>query len=324
MERRKLGANGPEVSAIGLGCMGMSFLYGTPDDEESAKTLHRAIELGIDFLDTAEVYGFGKNEVLLGEALTNRRDKVLIASKFGFDEKGIGLDGSPENVRRACEASLARLQTDVIDLYYIHRVDPDVPVEETIGAMAELIEAGKVRMLGLCEASPEIIRRAHATHPLTAVQSEYSLWTRNCEAAVLPLCRELGIAYVAYSPLGRGFLTGSFASRDDLDEKDRRLKHPRFHDGNFEKNTALLDPVREIAAARDLTPAQVALAWVLARGNEIIPIPGTKRRTYLEQNAAAVDVTLTGDEIAALEAAFPPDAAAGTRYPEVQMPSLGM
>lgn len=324
MKRRKLGANGPEVSAIGLGCMGMSFLYGTPDDAESTRTLHRAIELGIDFLDTAEVYGFGKNEVLLGEALRGRRDKVLIASKFGFDEKGIGLDGSPENVRRACDASLARLQTDVIDLYYIHRIDPATPLADTIGAMAGLVAAGKVRMIGICEPSPAAIREAHAVHPLTAVQSEYSLWTRNCEADVLPLCRELGIAYVAYSPLGRGFLTGSFASRDDFDAKDRRLKHPRFYEGNIERNVALLDPIREIADARGATPAQVALAWVLSRGEGVIPIPGTKRRKYLDQNAAAVEIGLTDAEIAALEAAFPPDAAAGTRYPEQQMPTLGM
>jgi aryl-alcohol dehydrogenase-like predicted oxidoreductase len=325
MKRRRLGKDGPEVSAIGLGCMGMSMAYGTPDDAESIRTIHRAIEIGVDFLDSAQLYGFGKNEELLGRALTGKRDQVFLVTKFGVDRtRPSGVDSRPEAVKASCDASLARLKTDRIDLFFQHRVDPDVPIEDTIGALVELKAAGKIRYMGLSEASPETLRRAHAVHPITALQSEYSLWTRDCEAEVLPACRALGVGYVAYAPLGRGFLTGTIKSPDDLIEADRRHEHPRFFEDAFNKNLALLDTIEEIAAAKGATPAQVAIAWVLAQGEDIVPIPGTKKVKYLEENAAAVDVALSADELARLDAGFPPGITAGTRYPEGALKLLQM
>jgi aryl-alcohol dehydrogenase-like predicted oxidoreductase len=326
MKHRQLGTAGPRVSAIGLGCSGMSSDYGVPDDVESIATIHRAIERGVNLLDTSDAYAAGRNEQLVARALAGRRDGVLVATKFGNirgpgGERG-GVNGKPDYVPVACEASLARLGIDVIDLYYIHRIDPDVPIEDTVGAMARLIEQGKVRHLGLCEAGPETIRRAHATHPLAAVQMEYSLWTRDAEENILPVLRDLGIALVAYSPLGRGFLTATFRHRDDLIPTDRRHAHPRFQEGNFEQNLELLGPLERLAEQKGWTPAQVALAWVLAQGDDIVPIPGTKRRKYLEQNVAAVELDLTAAEIESLRAAFPPGIAAGLRYPEFQLRKL--
>jgi aryl-alcohol dehydrogenase-like predicted oxidoreductase len=328
MKYRQLGAAGPRVSAIGLGCSGMSADYGVPDDVESAATIHRAIEQGVNMLDTSDAYGAGRNEQLIASAIAGRRDGLIVATKFGNirgpgGERG-GTNGKPDYVPVACEASLKRLGIDVIDLYYVHRIDPDVPIEDTVGAMARLVEQGKVRHLGLCEAGPETIRRAHATHPLCAVQMEYSLWTRDAEERILPALRELGIALVAYSPLGRGFLTATFKRRDDLIPKDRRHAHPRFHEGNFERNVKLLGPIEQLAAAKGWTPGQVALAWVLARGADVVPIPGTKRRSFLEQNIAAVDLGLSTAEIEELSAAFPPGVAAGLRYPEFQLRKLGI
>jgi aryl-alcohol dehydrogenase-like predicted oxidoreductase len=328
MRYRQLGQNGPRVSAIGLGCSGMSSDYGIPDDVESAATIQRAVELGVTLFDTSDAYGAGRNEEVLGRALQGRRDQVLIASKFGNmrgpnGERGI-VNGRPDYVPVACEASLKRLGVDHIDVYYQHRIDPKVPIEETVGAMARLVEQGKVRYLGLCEAGADTIRRAHAVHPLVALQTEYSLWTRDLEAEIIPLLRTLGISLVPYSPLGRGFLTGSFQSRGDLIANDRRHAHPRFQEGNFEQNLALLDPVETIAEAKGCTMAQVALAWVLSRGGDVVPIPGTKRRTYLEENVRAVEIALNDDEIAMLEGAFPPGAAAGPRYPEAQLKTLGI
>ena len=325
---RDLGRTGLRVPAIGLGCSGMSGDYGVPDDAESTATIHRAIELGITLFDTSDAYGAGRNELLVGQAIAGRRQGLIIASKFGNvrgpkGERG-GTNSRPEYVPVACEASLKRLGIDVIDLYYQHRVDPDVPIEETVGAMARLIEAGKVRHLGLCEAGPSTIRRAHAVHPIAALQMEYSLWTRDAERQIIPLLRELGMGLVAYSPLGRGFLTGSFRSRDDLIATDRRHAHPRFQEGNFEKNLDLLVPIRTIASKTGCTPAQIALAWVLAQGEDIIPIPGTKHRTYLEENVAALGVSLSETELGALHSRFPPDAAAGLRYPEFQLAKLGI
>jgi aryl-alcohol dehydrogenase-like predicted oxidoreductase len=327
MHQRQLGQNF-RVSAIGLGCSGMSADYGVPDDVESIATIHRAAELGITLLDTSDAYAAGVNEQLVGQAIKGRRDQFSIATKFGNirgpgGQRG-GVNGKPDYVPVACEASLKRIGIEVIDLYYIHRIDPNVPIEDTIGAMARLVEQGKVRHLGLCEAGATTIRRAHKTHPLTAVETEYSLWTRDIEADILPTLRELGIGLVAYSPLGRGFLTGSFAARSDLIESDRRHAHPRFQEGNFEKNLGLLGPVKAIADARGCTMAQVALAWLLAQGDDIVPIPGTKRRKYLEQNAAAVDLPLSKAEVASLAQAFPPQAAAGLRYPEFQLKMLGI
>jgi aryl-alcohol dehydrogenase-like predicted oxidoreductase len=327
MKHRKLG-NGPRVSAIGLGCSGMSGDYGVLDDVESVKTVHRAIELGVNMLDTSDAYGAGKNETLLAGAIKGRRDGLIVASKFGNirgpgGQRG-GTNGKPEYVPVACEASLKRLEIDVIDLYYVHRIDPDVPIEDTVGAMARLVEQGKVRHLGLCEAGPDTIRRAHKVHPLAAVQMEYSLWTRDAEEKILPVLRELGIALVAYSPLGRGFLTGTFKARADLIEKDRRHAHPRFQEGNFEQNLSLLGPIERLAQDKGWAPAQVALTWLLAQGDDIVPIPGTKRRKWLEQNVAAVDFSLSADELAMLSAAFPPGAAAGLRYPEFQLVKLGI
>jgi aryl-alcohol dehydrogenase-like predicted oxidoreductase len=320
MERRKLGTQGLEVSALGLGCMGMSEFYGTTDEGEAIATIHRALELGIDFLDTADMYGSGANEQLVGKAIADRREDVVLATKFGNvrnDDGSREVRGDPEYVRQACEASLRRLGLDHVDLYYQHRVDFRVPIEETVGAMSELVEAGKVRYLGLSEASPETIRRAQAVHPISALQSEYSLWTRDPEDGPLPACRELGIGFVAYSPLGRGFLTGQIRSPEDFGEDDFRSRLPRFQGENFQRNLNLVASVEELAEEKGRTPSQIALAWVLGRGDDIVPIPGTKRRSYLEENAGAVDVELTDEDLERLEQAFPQGAAAGERYPDM-------
>ena len=304
--------------------MGMSAWYGPTDEEESIAAIHRALELGIDFLDTAHVYGQGANEQLVGKAIAGRRDDYVLATKFGnrwFDDGSRTIDGSPEYIRQAIDASLQRLGVDHVDLYYQHRVDPNTPIEDTVGALAELVAAGKVKHIGLSEAGPETIRRAHAVHPVTALQSEWSLWTRDPEGEVLDTVRELGIGFVAYSPLGRGFLAGRFTSEDDLAEDDFRRRHPRMSGENGERNRGLADKVRELAEAKGCTPAQLALAWVLARGDDVVPIPGTKRRTYLEQNAAAADLELGEDELRQLDEAFPPGVAAGQRYAD--MSSIG-
>src|SRR5437867_4202698 len=327
MQYRQLG-QGLRVSAIGLGCSGMSADYGVPDDVESIATIRRCIDLGVTMLDTSDAYAAGVNEQLVAQAVKGKRDKFIIASKFGNirgpgGQRG-GVNGKPDYVPVACEASLKRLGIEAIDLYYIHRIDPNVPIEDTVGAMSRLVEQGKVRHLGLCEAGPNTIRRAHKVHPLTAVETEYSLWTRDVEAEILPTLKELGIGLVPYSPLGRGFLSGTFQKRDDLIPADRRHAHPRFQEGNFEQNLNLLGPLRTIADRRGATMAQIAIAWVLARGDHIVPIPGTKRRKYLEENAAAVDITLTDAEIKLLEQAFPPQAAAGLRYPEFQLKMMGI
>ncbi|MGH2935829.1 MAG: aldo/keto reductase [Gaiellaceae bacterium] len=313
METRKLG-QGLAVSALVLGCMGMSAWYGETDEQESLATIHRALELGVTFLDTADIYGseFGENERLVGTAIAGRRDEVVLATKFG--NTGHGIDGRPEYVRSAIDESLARLRVDHVDLYYQHRVDANTPIEETVGAMAELVEAGKVRHLGLSEASAETIRRAHAVHPIAGLQSEYSLWSREPENGVLDTCRELGIGFVAYSPLGRGFLAGRFSSPDELADDDFRKRHPRFSGDNVEHNRQLAERVRAVAEAKSATPAQVALAWVLSRGDDVVPIPGTKRRKYLEENVAAVEIELTADELAQLDAI---GTAAGDRYADM-------
>jgi aryl-alcohol dehydrogenase-like predicted oxidoreductase len=327
MQKRKLGQAGLEVSELGLGCMGMSEFYGLADEPESIATIHRALELGVSFFDTADMYGVGRNEELVGKALGTRRKGVVLATKFGNvrGENGeyLGVNGKPEYVETACEASLRRLNVETIDLYYQHRVDPNTPIEETVGAMAELVNQGKVRYLGLSEAGPATIRRAHGVHPISALQTEYSLWSREPEAEILPLLRELGIGFVAYSPLGRGFLTGRFKSMDDLAADDWRRNNPRFQGQNFERNLAIVKTVDEIAKQKSVTPSQLALAWVLAQGKDIVPIPGTKRVKYLEENAAAVDVPLSTAEIQRLHDAIPPDAAAGTRYPEAGMKAVG-
>lgn len=329
MEKRKLGAKGPLVSPQGLGCMGMSIAYGEPDDAESIATIHRALDLGVDMIVTSDAYGSGRNEELVGRALKGRRQEALIATKFGnLALAGITLEGMsgghPAYVPIACEKSLRRLGVDVIDLYGLHRVDPAVPIEETVGAMQRLVEAGKVRYLALSEAGPETIRRAHRVHPITALETEYSLWSRDVEAEILPLCRELGIGFMAYAPLGRGFLTATIKSLDALIEKDRRRDHPRFSPDNIARNAALLAPLERIAAARNCTAAQVALAWVHAQGEEVFPIPGTKRRRYLEENLQALAIRLSPEEVATLATAFPPNATAGTRYPEKQLRGLGI
>jgi aryl-alcohol dehydrogenase-like predicted oxidoreductase len=328
MNRRKLGGQGLEVSAQGLGCMGMTWAYGKGDEQSGLETIHRALELGVTFLDTAEIYGPYTNEQLVGRAIAGRRDDLEIATKFGFSfdpdnpYAGRGLDGRPENVKRACDGSLQRLGIDHIDLYYQHRIDPDVPIEETVGAMSELVDAGKVRYLGLSEAAPETIRRAHAVHPITAIQSEYSLWTRDPEDEVLPTLRELGIGFVAYSPLGRGFLTGQIRSMDDLPEDDWRRTNPRFQEEALRENIRLADTVKELAQQRSITPAQLALAWVMAKGEDIVPIPGTKRVAYLEDNVGADDVQLSAEDVATLDEAVSPEAVAGSRYVERDMALL--
>jgi aryl-alcohol dehydrogenase-like predicted oxidoreductase len=325
MQQRRLGPLG--VSAIGLGCMGMTPIYGEPDEAECIATVHRAVELGVTLIDTADAYAAGRNEELVGRALQGRCDKVVLATKFGNIRKpdgGQDVDGRPAYVQEACELSLKRLGVETIDLYYQHRVDPKVPIEETVGAMARLVDQGKVRHLGLSEAAAGTLRRAHATHPITALQTEYSLWSRDVEAEILPACRELGIGFVAYSPLGRGFLSGRITSLDALSENDRRRDHPRFHADNLKRNVGLLGVLRAIAAARNCTPAQVALAWLLAQGDDIVPIPGTKRRTFLEENAGALEIRLNDVERARLAEVFPPGVTAGDRYPAGQMKRIGI
>lgn len=318
MKMRKLGRNGPEVSAIGLGCMGMSAFYGAHDDAQSTAVIHRALDLGVTLFDTAEMYGPLTNETLLGQALKGRRDQAFIATKYGIrynaDRSALLVDGSPANIRRSIEGSLQRLGVDHVDLYYLHRVDPDTPIEETVGAMADLVSEGKVRFLGLSEAAPDTLRRAHATHPITALQTEYSLWSREPEDELFDLCRELGIGFVPYSPLGRGFLSGDIRSIDDLADDDFRRFNPRFQGDNFQKNLDLVEAVKALAADRGVTAAQLALAWVLAQGDDLVPIPGTRRVATLEQNVAAADLDLTADDLAAIEAVFPRGAASGHRY----------
>ncbi len=327
MDQRKLGAQGLEVSAIGLGCMGMSEFYGTGDEGEARATIRRSLELGCTFLDTADMYGPFTNEQLVGRAIADRRDQVVLATKFGNERKPDGefirINGKPEYVHSACDASLQRLGVDYIDLYYQHRVDKEVPIEETVGAMKDLVDAGKVRYLGLSEASPRTIRRAHAVHPISALQSEYSIFSRDPEDEVLPLLRELGIGFVAYSPLGRGLLTGRIHSPADISEGDvRGQRFPRFEEDNLRQNLALVDKVRAIAEEKDATPGQLAIAWVLHRDEGIVPIPGTKRRKYLEENLGAANITLTGDDLVRLEAAAPREAVAGDRYAEAQMAAI--
>ncbi|MEO8218340.1 MAG: aldo/keto reductase [Acidobacteriota bacterium] len=321
MEQRALGREGLRVAAIGLGCMGMSEFYGASNESDAIATIHRAIELGVTLLDTADMYGPYTNEQLVGKAISDRRDKVVLATKFGNmrgdDGAFLGVNGRPEYVRQSCDASLMRLGVDVIDLYYQHRVDTNTPIEETIGAMAELVRAGKVRYLGMSEAAPATIRKAHAVHPISALQTEYSLWSRDPEDEILPTVRELGIGFVPYSPLGRGFLTGRFKSIDDLDEKDFRRRSPRFQGENFQKNLDLVTGIEELAGSKGVTPSQLALAWVLSQGEDIVPIPGTKHVKFLEENLEAVKVSLTAEELARLDRIAPVGIAAGQRYPDM-------
>ena len=328
MEERYLGRSGLKVSAMGLGCMGMSEFYGKGDPQESIATIHRAIDLGITFFDTADMYGHGANEELLGQALKGKRDKVAIATKFGIvrdpiDPAKRGINGRPDYVKKACEASLRRLGVEVIDLYYQHRVDPETPIEETVGAMAELVKEGKVRYLGLSEPGAQTLRRAHHVHPIAAVQSEYSLWSREVETEILPACRQLGIGFVPYSPLGRGFLTARIKSQKDLPEGDYRVHTPRFSPENLEKNTKLLDVIDEIAKKHGMTPAQVALAWIYAQGPEIVPIPGAKTRAHLEENVETLKKKIAFLDVVRLAEAFPPGVAAGDRYPREMMQTVG-
>jgi aryl-alcohol dehydrogenase-like predicted oxidoreductase len=328
MQRRRLGRNGPEVSALGLGCMGMSEFYGAGDDAESIATIHAALDAGLDFLDTADAYGPYTNEELVGRAIKSRRDDVVLATKFGFvrdpnDPAKRDIDGRPERVREACEASLKRLGVDAIDLYYLHRADARVPIEDTVGAMADLVRAGKVRWIGLSEVGPETLARACDVHPVAALQSEYSLWTRDPEDGVLDACRRLGVGLVAYSPLGRGFLTGAIRSPDDFEADDYRRKNPRFQGENFAKNLALVDTVTTIAHDKGVTPAALALAWVLAQGDDIVPIPGTKRRRYLNENIAALAIELSANDLSAIDSAFPRAAVQGPRYPAAMMALTG-
>jgi len=329
MKYRKLGhssGNGPEVSVLGLGCMGMSDFYAPADDAESISLMHYAIDAGINFFDTADIYGVGKNEILVGRALKGRCDRVILATKFGNvrqpDGTFVGINGRPEYVRQACDASLQRLGVDTIDLYYQHRVDRGVPIEETVGAMSRLVEEGKVRYLGLSEASPATLRRAHKTYPISALQTEYSLWSRDPEEEILATCRELGISFVAYSPLGRGFLSGTIQSPEDLDPNDWRRKMPRFRDENFGKNLDLVRHVQELAEAKGCTPSQLALAWVLAQGEDILPIPGTTRKGHLDENLASLGISFSAEELKRIDAVVPKDAAAGHRYAETAAKTL--
>lgn len=328
MRQRKLGQTPVMVSAIGLGCMGMSEFYGHPDDAESVAVIQHALDLGVNFLDTADVYGLGRNEELVGKAIKGRRHEVVLATKFGNvrDAEGrfLGINGRPEYVRQACEASLRRLRVETIDLYYQHRVDRNVPIEETVGAMARLVEQGKVRYLGLSEAAPATIRRAHRTHPISALQTEYSLWSREPEDEIIPTCRELGISFVAYSPLGRGFLTGKIQRLDDLAADDWRRTMPRFVGDNFQKNLDLVRHIQELAAAKGCKPAQLALAWVLAQGEDILPIPGTTSRAHLEENLAALEIALTPEELARINEIAPQGVAAGDRYHEMGMKVINL
>ncbi len=327
MEYRRLGKSSLVVSAMGLGCMGMSQSYGTPDDAESVATIHHAIDRGITMLDTADMYGGGKNEELVGAAIAKRRNEIILATKFGNmrmpDGRFLGVNGKPEYVQSACEACLKRLNISTIDLFYLHRVDTNVPIEETIGAMARLIEQGKVRYIGLSEAGAKTIRRAHATYPITALQSEFSLWTRDLEAEILGVCRELGIGIVPYSPLGRGFLTGK-VKKNDFGDRDFRRMSPRFQGENFQKNLEIVQRVEEMAAEKHCTPAQLALAWVLAKGKDVVPIPGTKRRKYIDENLVALEISLTAADFARLDGIAPPGVAAGARYPDEYMNRLGL
>ncbi len=327
MEYRRLGKSSLVVSAMGLGCMGMSQSYGTPDDAESVATIHHAIDRGITMLDTADMYGGGKNEELVGAAIAKRRNEVILATKFGNmrmpDGRFLGVNGKPEYVQSACEESLKRLKISTIDLFYLHRVDTNVPIEETVGAMARLIEQGKVRYIGLSEAGAKTIRRAHATYPITALQSEFSLWTRDLEGEILGVCRELGIGIVPYSPLGRGFLTGK-VKKNDFGDRDFRRMSPRFQGENFQKNLGIVQRVEEMAAEKKCTPAQLALAWVLAKGPDVVPIPGTKRRKYLDENLGALEISLTAADFARLDGIAPPGVAVGARYPDEYMNRLGL